>query len=48
MWNIVTSLENYSWRSGLVKIEVLSEEKFVKYTKDGNKTKFTINVYRAL
>ncbi len=44
VWNIVTSLENYSWRSDLAKIEVLSEEKFVEYTKDGYKTKFTITV----
>lgn len=44
VWNIVTSLENYSWRSGLAKIEVLSEDNFVEYTKDGYKTKFTITV----
>ena len=44
VWDIVTSLENYSWRSDLAKIEVLSEEKFVEYTKDGYKTKFTITV----
>ena len=44
VWNIVTSLENYSWRSDLAKIEVLSEEKFVEYTKDGYKTKFAITV----
>lgn len=44
VWNIVTSLENYSWRSGLAKIEVLSEDNFVEYTKDGYKTKFTVTV----
>ncbi len=44
VWNIVTSLENYSWRSDFAKIEILSEEKFVEYTKDGYKTKFTITV----
>lgn len=42
VWDIVTSLENYSWRSDLAKIDVLSEENFVEYTKDGYKTKFTI------
>lgn len=30
VWNIETSLENYSWRSDLSKIEVLSESKFVE------------------
>ena len=43
-WDIVTSLENYSWRSDLSKIEVLSEDKFVEYTKEGYATTFTITV----
>lgn len=42
VWEIVTSLENYSWRSDLSKIEVLSDKKFVEYTKDGYATTFTI------
>ncbi len=42
VWNIVTSLKDYSWRSDLAKIEVLSDDKFVEYTKDGYKTTFTI------
>lgn len=41
VWDIVTSLENHSWRSDLSKIEVLSESKFVEYTKDGYETTFT-------
>lgn len=44
VWNIVTSLEDYSWRSDLSKIEVLSESKFVEYTKDGYETTFAITV----
>lgn len=42
VWNIVTSLENYQWRSDLSKIEVVSETEFVEYTKDGYATSFTI------
>lgn len=42
VWNIVTSLENYSWRSDLSKITVLNKEQFIEHTKDGFKTKFTI------
>ena len=42
VWSIVTSLDNYSWRSDLSKIEILSESKFVEYTKDGHATTFTI------
>jgi len=42
VWSIVTSLENYSWRSDLSRIEVISEIQFVEYTKDGYSTTFTI------
>lgn len=42
VWDIVTSLENYSWRSDLSKIVCLNERQFVEYTKDGFKTAFTI------
>lgn len=42
VWEVVTSLENYSWRSDLSKIEIISESQFVEYTKDGYATTFTI------
>ena len=42
VWNIVTSLENYSWRSDLDRIEVIDKNKFVEYTKEGYATTFTI------
>jgi Polyketide cyclase / dehydrase and lipid transport. len=42
VWKVVTSLDNYSWRSDLSKIEVLSETQFIEYTKDGYSTTFTI------
>lgn len=44
VWEIVTSLENYAWRSDLGNIEVLSEKKFIEYTKEGYATTFTITV----
>lgn len=44
VWDIVTSLENYQWRSDLSKIEILNEKQFVEYTKDGFATTFTITV----
>ena len=34
VWGIVTSLENYQWRSDLSRIEVLNEKQFVEYTKE--------------
>jgi len=42
VWNMVTSLEFYQWRSDLSKIEVLSDTQFVEYTKDGYATTFTV------
>lgn len=42
IWDIVTSLENYGWRSDLGEIKILSENQFVEYTKDGYATTFTI------
>ena len=42
VWNVVTSLEKYQWRSDLSKIERKSETQFVEFTKDGYATTFTI------
>lgn len=42
VWEIVTSLKHYSWRSDLSKIEILNEGQFVEYTKNGYPTTFTI------
>ena len=42
VWDTVTSLENYQWRSDLSRIEVVSEKQFIEYTKDGYATTFTI------
>ena len=42
VWDIVTSPENYQWRSDLSKIEVINETQFVEYTKDGYATTFSI------
>ena len=30
VWNVVTSLEKYQWRSDLSKIDVISEKQFVE------------------
>lgn len=42
VWEVVTSLEHYGWRSDLSKIEVIDERRFVEYTKEGYATAFTI------
>ncbi|WP_349673077.1 polyketide cyclase [Lacrimispora sp.] len=43
VWDTVTSLENYLWRSDISKIETLNENQFVEYTKNGYTTTF-INI----
>lgn len=44
VWNTVTSLTNYAWRSDLSKIEILNKKQFVEYTKEGYATTFTITL----
>lgn len=44
VWTTVTSLEAYSWRSDISRIEILNEKQFVEYTKDGFATTFTVTV----
>ena len=42
VWDVVTDLTDWSWRSDLARIEVLSDTKFVEYTKEGYATTFTV------
>lgn len=42
VWDIVTDNANYGWRSDLSKIEVVDEQNFDEYTKDGFVTHFCI------
>ena len=42
LWKVITEIENYTWRSDLSKTEVISDQQFVEYTKEGYPTTFTI------
>lgn len=44
VWETMTSLEKYAWRSDLSKVEILNETQFIEYTKEGYATTFTITV----
>lgn len=44
VWEVVTNVKNYTWRSDLSKTEILSEKQFVEYTKEGYTTTFTVTV----
>lgn len=49
VWNIVTSLDNYEWRSDLSKIEVLEVgKKFIEYSQEGYTTTFTITTFEPM
>lgn len=45
VWNTVTSLEKYEWRSDLGRIEILNEKQFIEYTKEGYSTTFTVTEF---
>lgn len=42
VWNLVTSVEDYSWRSDLSGTEIISAAQFVEYGKNGYATTFTV------
>lgn len=47
VWELITSLEKYSWRSDLDRIEVVEPGKtFREYTRDGFATTFTITAWK--
>ena len=45
VWNVVTSLEKYQWRSDLSKIDVINEKQFIEYTKEGYATTFSVTAF---
>ena len=45
VWDFVSDIENYAaWRSDLSKTEVISDKKFIEYTKDGYPTTFNVTL----
>lgn len=42
VFDIVTNNNNYTWRSDLDRIEIVDDNKFVEYAKNGFPTEFTI------
>lgn len=45
VWELVLDIENYGvWRSDLSKIEVLNDNQFIEYTKDGYPATFTVTL----
>ena len=44
VWEVVTEVEHYAWRSDLSKTEILGGKQFIEYTKEGYQTTFTITI----
>ena len=42
VWDVVTSLDNTAWRSDISKVEIINDNQFIEYTKDGYPTTFTV------
>ena len=42
VWDTVTDVKNFCWRSDLKYVEVLDESNFIEYTKDGFATNFKV------
>lgn len=48
VWNVVTSLHDYSWRCDISSIEISDERHFKEVSNDGYVTSFTITVLKPL
>lgn len=46
VWQAVTNIKNYHWRSDLSHTEVLNKFQFTEYSKNGMSTYFTIIVFQ--
>ena len=45
VWNVVTDVKNYVWRTDLSKTEVVGDRQFIEYTRDGYSTAFTTTIF---
>lgn len=48
VWETVTDLKNYTWRSDLSSVEILGENQFIEHDKNGYQTTFTITCWEPL
>ena len=48
VWQTVTDLSHTSWRSDLIRVEVLDKTHFVEHTKSGYATNFTVTAREPL
>lgn len=48
VWETVTNLGDYTWRSDLSSIRILSENQFIEQDKSGYETRFTVTCLKPL
>ncbi len=48
VWETVTNLKDYAWRSDLSSVEILSETRFVERDKSGYETVFAVTCLKPL
>ena len=45
VWELILDIENYgAWRSDLSKTEIISDKRFIEYTRTGDLTTFTVTL----
>ncbi len=45
VWEMILDIENYgAWRSDLSKTEIISDKRFIEYTRTGDLTTFTVTL----
>ncbi len=45
VWEVITNVKDYSWRSDLRNTEVVDDNQFIEYTHNGYSTHFTTTVF---
>lgn len=48
VWDVVTSLDKYAWRSDIAKIDIINSRQFVEYSMDGTPTYFSVTAIEPL
>lgn len=47
VWNVITDLQQYEWRSDILQIKILDDKTFIEVSKDDIETTFTITSFEV-
>ena len=48
VWDVVTSIDKFSWRSDIAKVDIISSRQFVEYSMEGTPTYFSVTAIEPL